>query len=134
MCSGNDGQCQSGSSNSAGNNNNIAVAVSMKSQSVVLSDLAVATSSRSAAGGGTGRRTVVVGGFKEDTRRAEIEDVLRSLVTTWENKVDALFAPSKRGTIGFIRFGAPDNMWGFMRSRAGQPRPSYKDALLWVSV
>ena len=50
------------------------------------------------------------------------------------NKVDAFFAPSKRGTIGFIRFGAPDSMWGFMRSRAGLPRPSYKDARLWVSV
>jgi len=93
MRSGNDGQCQSGSSNSAGNDT--VVVVSMKSQSVVLSDIAVATSSRSAAGGGTGRRTVVVGGFKEDTRRAEIEDVLRSLVATWENKVDTLFAPRR---------------------------------------
>ena len=107
---------------------NVAVAVSLKSQSAAFAGTPAPSTPRSAPL--QGRRTVVVGSFGENTRRAEVEEVLKGLSASWEEKAYALFAPSKRGTIGFIRFRTSDSMWACMRARAGQPRPSYKGALL----
>ena len=80
------------------------------------------------------RRTIVVGGFPEDTRRNDIEDCLRRLVKDWGQRVEHLFTPFKRGRIGFIRFMCTDDMWVFMKNRSNLQKPTFGNSTLWIGV
>ena len=52
----------------------------------------------------------------------------------WEKKIEAAFAPFKRGSIGFVRFCSSEDMWTYLKGRGGQPRTQWGKQSLWVGV
>ena len=94
------------------------------------------SSSPSAANSTSGgqRRTLVVGGFSEDTRRCDIEVCLRFVTRGWESKIETAFADFKRGSIGFARFFSSEDMWMHIKGRACQPKIQWGEHQLWVGV
>ena len=80
------------------------------------------------------RRTLVVGGFREDTRKQNIEDYIKLMTQEVSIQVERVWCPFRRGSIGFVRFVSRDYMWRFLDRFRGAPAVLPDGSTLWVTV
>ena len=68
------------------------------------------------------RHTLIFGGFKPDTDRADIEEALRDIVDTYEG-VERVAILGKFAQVGKVTFKDSDRMWDFIKVNKGVKFP-----------
>ena len=77
-------------------------------------------------------RTVVVGGFEEDSLKADVVEALNKGVAKHVQGIEEVYA-YRRGSIAFIRFRTVDLMWNFLKkvNARGVDKPVHNGRKLW---
>ena len=79
-------------------------------------------------------RTIVIGGFEQDSMKADVEKHIADMVKGQTGYEDHY--AYRRGSIGFVRFQSVDDMWSYLKkvNAKGRERPVYGSNTLWVSA
>ena len=79
-------------------------------------------------------RTIVIGGFQQDSMKAEVETHIEGMVKAEPGYEDHY--AYRRGSIGFVRFKSADQMWTYLKkvNAKGRDRPTCGNQTLWVSA
>jgi len=79
-------------------------------------------------------RTMVVGGFMQDSERNDVIDLIgKHIISDKEATVDEVYAYNF-GSIGFVRFTTAGRMKEFLTKFGVKPRPEVNGKSLWASV
>ena len=79
-------------------------------------------------------RTMVVGGFMQDSERNDVIDLIgKHIISDKEATVDEVYAYNF-GSIGFVRFTTAGHMKEFLTKFGAKPRPEVNGKSLWASV
>jgi hypothetical protein len=79
-------------------------------------------------------RTMVVGGFKQDSERSEVIALIgKHIIDELEDTVDEIYAYGF-GSIGFVRFKNAANMRDFLKKFGAKPKPQVEGKNLWATV
>ena len=79
-------------------------------------------------------RTMVVGGFAQDSDRDVVIDLINKHVISEDNgTVDETYAYAF-GSIGFVRFKTPEQMREFLRKFGNSPKPQADGKDLWTTA
>jgi hypothetical protein len=79
-------------------------------------------------------RTMVVGGFKQDSERSEVIALIgKHIIDELDDNVDEIYAYGF-GSIGFVRFKNSANMRDFLKKFGAKPKPQVEGKNLWATV
>ena len=79
-------------------------------------------------------RTVVIGGFSQDTPMSEIKQFINEKVIKEElPEVDEIYAYSY-GSVCFVRFHTNTAMWQFLTEYGKRVKPKRDDKEIWATV
>ena len=79
-------------------------------------------------------KTLVLGGFRRDSDKKDIEDFInKNIVKSGEKGVEEVYA-YRLGSIGFVRFEQAGKMWDFLREFNKQPKPRCNDKDIWATI
>jgi uncharacterized coiled-coil protein SlyX len=78
-------------------------------------------------------RTVVIGGFGQDTPKDEILEFLNANVLKDVAGIDEAYAYNY-GSVGFVRFESKDGMYNFLKSAGQKPKAKINGKEIWISV
>ena len=77
-------------------------------------------------------RTMVVGGFDQDTDQATVKEYIEKHITK-EEKTEEIYA-FKLGSVGFVRFEETRHMYEFMRRYGASSKPALNGKPIWVAA
>ena len=79
------------------------------------------------------KRTMVMGGFPDDSYKREVENKVQQTVAG-ATGVEEIYA-YRRGSIGFVRFLTADDMWKYLKDfNATEEKSSREGKKLWAAV
>ena len=78
-------------------------------------------------------RTIVVGGFPQDSEKRDVVTFINDQLITDVDGVDEVYSYSF-GNVGFIRFNSVDEMWAYVKQVSNKPKPKINGKDVWISV
>ena len=79
------------------------------------------------------RRKMIVGGWPNEVRKAEVERVLRVAMHRWNDEVEEIYCPGKRRTFGIVKFKTASGMWSVLKEVKASGYPNVEGVQLWMN-